>query len=185
MRQTVHVLAAGAAFAIYAAVGATAFAQPSTSAATSPAQPPGRAGMHAETQAERAERLRAILQLRPAQEPALQAYVAALEAAHHGMMMDGRAQGSAPATTPERLARMQQMMDRHRSAMTALIDATRRFYGQLDAPQKRAFDALPMMTMHGGMGGMGGMRMMRMGEKGHGSGADQMRMAPANASPPR
>ena len=68
----------------------------------------------------------------------------ALAAAHQGMMPDMGGQ-AAPATTPERLARMEQMMARHESAMRAMMDATRRFYAQLDPGQKRAFDALPSM----------------------------------------
>jgi hypothetical protein len=61
-------------------------------------------------------------------------------------------------------------MAQHQSAMASAIDATRRFYDQLDPAQKRAFDALPpmMLMMHGGgmmggpgmMGGWGGMPMM-------------------------
>jgi hypothetical protein len=61
-----------------------------------------------------------------------------------------------PRTTPERLSRMQQMMARRQAAATTAMDAVRKFYDQLDAGQKRAFDALPMMMMHGRMGMMGG-----------------------------
>lgn len=172
MKASIHGWAAGAAFAIYVAVGATAFAQPASSAATSPAQPPARMG--AESQAQRADRLRAVLQLKPAQEPALQAYVAALDSSHRAMM-DGMQPGSAPATTPERLARMRQMMERHQSAMTAMIEATQRFYDQLDVSQKRAFDALPMTMMHDGMGPMGG---GRMSGKGRERGSGHMHTAP-------
>jgi hypothetical protein len=60
-----------------------------------------------------------------------------------------------PATTPERLALMQQMMAQRQGAMTAAIDATRQFYDQLDPGQKKAFDAMPM-TLHDGVGMMGG-----------------------------
>ena len=74
-------------------------------------------------------------------------------------MFTAMTSGPWPQTTPERLARMQQMMAQHQSAMASVVDATRRFYDQLDPAQKRAFDAAPMMMMMGpGMGGMGLMR---------------------------
>lgn len=167
MRTRIRGCLTGGAFAIYLAMGAAAFAQP---AAGGPAMggPPhgdmahGKIMMgHAESPAERAGRLRDLLQLRPAQETALQSFVAALDSAHKGMMDGMDMSGPPPRTTPERLARMQQMMARHQSAATAMMDATRKFYDQLDAGQKRAFDALPMMAMHGalmgGPGMMGGM----------------------------
>lgn len=170
MRGRIQGLFAVGAFTLYAAMGAAAFAQPMAGmgpgdmkpGAMGPAGAPHGAMMavRAESPAERVDRLRDILQLRPAQEPALQSFAAALETAHKGMMgsMDGPA--PPPRTTPERLARMQQMMAQHQSVATAVMDATRKFYDQLDPGQKRAFDALPMMMMHTemmGMGGMGGM----------------------------
>lgn len=156
-------LTAAAAFAAYAAVGLAAFAQPGPAPAGRAALPhPPPVESRPASDAERAERLRAVLQLKPAQEPALQAYIAAQDTARRGMA-GGMGDGPMPATTPERLERMQAMMARHQAAMTAMIDATRRFYDQLDPAQKRAFDALPMQMMgsHGGM--MGGMRMRQRG----------------------
>jgi protein CpxP len=169
------VLAAGGLWA------ATAQAQP----APPPAPPPAPHGMMAgdhgpdgmrmggHDPAEAAQKLRDLLQLRPAQEPALQAFLAAVGAAHQGgPMPQGR-----PATTPERLAMAEQMMSRHQAVMRSVLDAVRRFYAQLDPAQKRAFDALPTPGMmgHGMMGHemMGGM--MGMGEgmdHGMGSGMD-------------
>jgi len=155
MRSGIQSVAAGGAFALYAAMGAAAFAQPTPAAAPAAHQH----GMAAkgDDPAERASRLRDVLQLRPAQEPALQAYVSALRSAHQGMASEPAA--PMPSTTPERLDRMQRMMAQHQAAMTAMIDATRRFYDQLDAGQKRAFDAMPPKTMmkhHHGMGGRDG-----------------------------
>jgi hypothetical protein len=163
MTGRIHGLLAGAAFALYAAAGAAAFAEPAPGPGGPPGGPgPGKAVMARAhpSPAERAARLRDLLQLKPAQEPALQTYVAALDSAGQGLWkgLGGMMSGGMPQTTPERLARMQQMMAQHQTAVAAMIDATRRFYDQLDPAQKRAFDALPEMMMHGGM--MGGMGMM-------------------------
>jgi hypothetical protein len=113
--------------------------------------------MSSETPAERAARLRDVLQLRPNQDAALQAFVGAQDSARQSIA--GAMAGPWPQTTPERLTRMQQMMSQHQTAMSAYMDATRRFYDQLDPAQKRAFDAMgPRMMMPGGGmgGGMGG-----------------------------
>ena len=158
MKGQIQAIAAGAALALYIAAGATAFAQP-----TPPRAGPLRGGsmMQAEkTPAEHAARLRDLLQLKPAQEPALQAFVSAMEAARQSMAnsMASAMSSPMPQTTPERLDRMQQMMAQHQAAMAAVMDATRRFYAQLDPAQKRAFDAMPVPMMHHGMrmGGMDG-----------------------------
>jgi hypothetical protein len=113
-------------------------------------------GMPAPTPAEQAERLATVLQLRPAQQAAAQAFVGALDAARQ-QMIAAMPDGAPPQTTPERLALMQRMMAQHQSAMTQVIEATRRFYAQLDPAQQRAFDALSPMLMrhHMMMGAMG------------------------------
>jgi hypothetical protein len=151
MRGHLHGLLAGAAFALYAAAGVAAFAQPAPPPG-GPEGPPGARHMHgpqARDPAEHAAHLRDVLQLKPAQEPALQAFVTALQSARSGMG-PARPPGPPPATTPERLDAMQQGMARRQAAMTTVIDATRRFYAQLDPAQKRAFDALPPPAMGGG-----------------------------------
>jgi hypothetical protein len=156
MKGRFHVVLAASALALYAATGAAAFAQPAPPAGAKPmAHGPGgpMMGQRGGDPAERAAKLRDLLQLKPAQEPALQAYLQALGSARQGMTPGDDA--TWPKTTPERLARMQQMMAQHQAAMTAMMDATRRFYDQLDPAQKRAFDALPM-RMGPGMGPMGG-----------------------------
>jgi hypothetical protein len=155
---------AGAAVALFAGAGAglAAYAQPAPKA-----EPPierqeravviRRGGEHGceELGRHRAEHLRNILQLRPNQEAALTAYLAAGRPDHAGMMrMDGEAQAR---TTPERLARMEQRLVQHQVQMKARLDATRRFYDQLDPAQKRAFDELPLM-----MGGLMDMPMHAM-----------------------
>jgi hypothetical protein len=149
---------AGAAFALFAAAGAAAYAQ-----AAPEAQPRLERGERHEQRTviirrgderpDQAEHLRAILQLKSGQETALTAY---LEAMHpkgdHERMMRMHGEGEAK-TTPERLARMEARMAEHEAAMKSRIAATKRFYDQLDPAQKRAFDELPLM-MGGPMGPM-------------------------------
>jgi hypothetical protein len=50
-----------------------------------------------------------------------------------------------PVTTPERLDAMTRRIAEREGRAKARIDATRAFYGQLDATQKQAFDALPSL----------------------------------------
>ena len=113
--------------------------------------------------AARADHMRAILQLRSEQEPALKAFLDATAPPHgdapgHMQRMRGAGQ---PRTTPERLAAMEERMAKHEGAMKQRISATRTFYGQLDAKQQKAFDAMPMLMMAGpGMGHHEGVRIM-------------------------
>ena len=96
-----------------------------------------------------AEHLRNMLQLKPNQEAALQAYVAAMHPERHEMT---RADDPmAPRTTPERLALMQKHLDEHNAMVRSQIEATKRFYDQLDAGQKKAFDELHMSASMGPM----------------------------------
>jgi hypothetical protein len=165
MKRYLGVLA-GAALALSAAAAATAYAQ----AAPNPEPQPQveRGERHERTimirrgddGVNQAEHLRAILQLKPAQEPALTAY---LEAMHpkgdHERMMKMGGEGM-PKTTPEKLARMEARMSEHQAAMKMRIAATKRFYDQLDPAQKRAFDELPLMIGGPQMPMMGGMKIM-------------------------
>ncbi|MDP2259296.1 MAG: Spy/CpxP family protein refolding chaperone [Caulobacter sp.] len=125
---------------------------------------PGR-GWHRDP-AKHAQHLRDVLQLTAAQEPALQAFLAAtmppMHSAHPGP--DGDKAERKALTTPERLDRQAEMMARHHAAFEKRAAATRAFYGQLSASQKKAFDALPMMhgpRMMRGPGGMGGERRVK------------------------
>jgi hypothetical protein len=164
MRRYQEVLA-GAVLALATATGAAAYAQAA-------AQPRAGGGermerhertmivRHGDERPDRAEHLRAILQLKPAQEAALTAYLEAMhpKGDHDGMMrMRGEAR---PKTTPEKLARMEAHMTEHEAAMKTRIAATRRFYEQLDPAQKRAFDELPLMMGGPPMPMMGGMKVM-------------------------
>ena len=163
---------AGAALALSAAVAATAYAQAAPDSEQQPRVDRGerheRHERHERTVIIRrgddgvnqAEHLRAILQLKPAQEPALTAYLAAMHPkGDHERMMKMGGEGR-PKTTPEKLARMEARMTEHEAAMKTRIAATKRFYDQLDPAQKRAFDELPLMMGGPPMPMMGGMKIM-------------------------
>lgn len=87
--------------------------------------------------ARRAEHLRAALQLRPNQEGALQAYLAARK---QQQRPDRKAM--AQMTTPERLDARRAMMTQRLAAFDQRAAATKAFYAQLDLAQQKAFDAI-------------------------------------------
>lgn len=96
------------------------------------------------------EHLKDILQLRPDQEPALKAFIEATKPAEgprgdHMVKFDRDEQ----RTTLQRLDDMQARLAEQQAAANRRIAAIRTFYGQLDAKQKKAFDALPMLMMVG------------------------------------
>lgn len=139
-------------------------------------------GMHMDPaqMAERhAQHLRDALQLRPDQEPALRAFIAAT-APKPGEWEKMRKDHDAAQhlTTPERLDRMQAKMAEHEARFRAHAEALKRFYAQLSPAQQKAFDAMPMHGpgmgmghgmhgMHGGPGGHDGMRHGPHGGPGH------------------
>jgi hypothetical protein len=102
-----------------------------------------------------AERLRAILQLRPDQEPALRAFIAAMQPTPEQLQRREaeRAQRGEARNlpTPERLDHMQARLAERQAAFARRSDAVKRFHAQLSPAQQKAFDALPMP--HGGMRG--------------------------------
>jgi hypothetical protein len=105
-----------------------------------------------------AERLRAILQLRPDQEPALRAFIAAVQPTPEELQRREAARAqrgeASNLTTPQRLERRQARLAERQAAFARRSDAVKRFYAQLTPTQQKAFDALPMP--HGGMRGRGG-----------------------------
>ena len=163
-------LALAGALAVAAATGVGAsFAQP---APPMPTEGHGWSRPDPAQMAQRhAEHLRALLQLRPDQEPALRALIAALQP-DPGKMDEMRAERGEreKMTTPERIDRMQARMAERQAGFARKADAIKRFYAQLSPAQQRAFDALPMMMMRGhhGMGGPGGMGGMGGPHKGMG-----------------
>jgi Spy/CpxP family protein refolding chaperone len=146
-------LALAAAIAVSAA--APSFAQPAPTAA--PGAPTGRTWRTPDPaqRAERhAERLRAVLQLRPDQEPALRTLVTAMQPTpeQRERRQAERAE-MRNLSTPQRLDRMQARQTERQARFAQRAEAIKRFYAQLTPAQQRAFDALPMGP--GGMGGRG------------------------------
>jgi hypothetical protein len=105
---------------------------------------------HVSFRGDRAEHLRDVLQLRPEQEPALKAFAEAMEAAD-GPRRDKlvRFDRDAERTTLQRLDDMQARLAAQQAEAGRRIAAIRTFYGQLDAKQQKAFDAMPMLMMVG------------------------------------
>lgn len=159
MSTRTALILASSAFAVYASAGA-AMAQPAGHNHDQMERREVRIVRHggpemmAMNPQAQADHLGALLQLRPDQDGALKAFIAAGSPMHppmEGGMAHAKGDGP-PRTTPERLAMMESHMAQHQAAMKTRFAATRAFYAQLDDKQKKAFDALPpMMTMgHGG-----------------------------------
>jgi protein CpxP len=125
-------------------------------------------------QAERSAKLRAILQITPAQDGAFQAWQAAMKPpARPPTRPDFKAMGA--MTTPQRLDARLAMMNEHDAATKNRIEATKRFYSELTPSQRTAMDNLPPMMFgrghgpggRGGHGGPGGHGPMGHGRDGH------------------
>lgn len=86
-----------------------------------------------------AQRLRDVLQLTPAQEPALKAFLAS-QKPPAPPAPEARAKA---LTTPERLDRQRARLAERLAEFDRRAAATRTFYAQLTPAQKKAFDALP------------------------------------------
>jgi hypothetical protein len=99
-----------------------------------------------------ADHLRTMLQLKPGQEAALTAYLAASAPQHRERIVE-MSDHAQPKTTPQRLSEMEARMAEDTARSKARIEATRKFYDQLEPSQKKVFDEMPMlmgpMMMHG------------------------------------
>ncbi len=162
-----------------------------------PAPAAGAPGMHHDHQwadpaarrAHMAEHLSAVLQLQPAQQAALAAYLDAMKPPSDGKMGDEK-MGMTPGMgrqadehlpTPERLDKMMAHFDEMRAHMVARVQATKQFYAQLSPSQQKAFDDLaPMMMRHFGDGHRGMMGGFHHGDHGDGPGHP---MGPDGQSP--
>jgi hypothetical protein len=152
LRTSTGFAALAAAFSVAFAVQAQDQAPPAPGAGHSPEQ---RAAWMQDRQEAHAKALHAILNLRPDQEAAFQAFQAAMAPSpgeHHEHMDKASAM-----TTPQRLDMMADRMAKHEAEFRRRADAIKAFYAALGPDQQRAFDALSMM--HGGGGGMGHGRM--------------------------
>ena len=111
-----------------------------------PPPPPGYQPSAPPTPAEQSDRLRQTLQLRPDQETALQAFVAAMQTKPgEAEALRAEAQRESGLPTPQRLDAMVARLDRMRAEIMAKVAATRTFYAQLTPAQQWAFDATPSL----------------------------------------
>jgi hypothetical protein len=117
---------------------------------------------------QREQRLHDLLQIRPEQDGAFRAYLAALESQHkpgeRGHGHEGRPDERKHLTTPERLDRMAARMAERQQRFQQTAAATKTFYAALNADQRKAFDAMPRM----GRGGHHGFGHGRFGGRGPG-----------------
>ncbi|WP_227494168.1 Spy/CpxP family protein refolding chaperone [Ramlibacter pallidus] len=123
------------------------------------AQDPARAErMRARMQERMAQRLgvlKAQLKITPAQEGAWTAWTTALQpSANRPQRLDRAAM--ARMTTPERIDQMKARRAARHAEMDRRLDATKTFYGTLNAEQKAVFDAVGMQAFRQGKRGFGG-----------------------------
>jgi hypothetical protein len=170
-------LIVGAAFSLVAATATATFAQAPGALAA-----PHAGMMHHQQHdpADMAKRLHDTLQLTPAQEPALQTFLSAVQPT--GEMrdhMNGDRDDWKNLTTPQRLDKMQAMMADHQQMFARHADAVRRFYAALTPAQQKAFDAMHQDMMGGGMHGGKGHGMWGHKDGGHrGMGPGMMAPSP-------
>ena len=161
MTSTYRMLAGIAALSAAVSISAASLAQEPP-----PGAPPGPAAAHehwAEHMRahaeERAKALHDVLNIRPDQEAAFQAFLASMrpEGDHMGMREEHDEEGAAALTTPQRLDRMAARMAEHQAAFQRKAAAIRSFYATLSPEQQRAFDAMHDLMDHGHHdGGFGG-----------------------------
>lgn len=125
-------------------VALTAFAASAQPAMPPSSPPPGYSRAPAQpTPADQSDRLRQALRLRPDQEGALQAFVAAMRPGPGEERLRDQARLEASLPTPQRLDAMVARMDQMRAVVMTRVRATKTFYSQLTPEQQRAFDTLP------------------------------------------
>jgi hypothetical protein len=148
--------------ALAALLATAAAAQPAAHAGAGRMGPPTAemTARHEAIKKQHVEDLKTVLRLRPDQEAALAAFVAA----HEPRRFERKLPEPGAMTTPQRLddmAKMEaEMAAHHREAREALT----KFYAALSPEQQKVFDAL--QRLKGGPGGHGGRRMMLMGRGG-------------------
>lgn len=142
-----------------------------TAAVAQPAMPPHPPAAemkahHEAMQKQHADDLKIVLRLRPDQEPALAAFLAA----HEPKRLERRQHAPASMTTPQRLDEMAKVEAEMAAHHKAARDALAKFYAALSPDQQRVFDALHRLK-----GGHGGGHMMQ-GPGGHMGGPKVMMM---------
>ena len=134
--------------AAIAAVLAAALAAPALAQSVPSAPPPPPSASPSPpalpSPAAQSDRLRQALNLRPDQETALQAFVAAMQprpGEFERIRAEVRREASLP--TPQRLDAIEARMKQMQAEALARIAATRAFYAQLTPAQQNAFDHIP------------------------------------------
>ena len=94
----------------------------------------------------RMEKLKTDLKLTPAQAGAWTTYTEAMKPGERPARGDRDA--FAKLTTPQRIDKMREMRAKRDAEMDRRADATKAFYGQLDAEQKKTFDAASLRMHH-------------------------------------
>jgi Spy/CpxP family protein refolding chaperone len=161
MRSTFRTLASLAVLGAAASIPAAGFAQtPPGGDPPAAARPHEPWAGHDHQRAEaRARALHDILNIRPDQDAAFQAFIAAMRPPEGDDGMRGRHDMGEmePMTTPQRLDRIAARMAEHQARFQRRAEAIRRFYAALSPEQQRALDALPALVGGGRHdGGMGG-----------------------------
>lgn len=95
---------------------------------------------------ERMAKLKADLKLNPAQEAAWTTYTNAMKPGERPAPGDREA--FAKLTTPERIDKMREMRAKRNAEMDRRAEATKAFYAQLNAEQKKTFDAATLRMHH-------------------------------------
>jgi hypothetical protein len=152
-RQTLT--GAAVATALLASLSLPSFAQ------TAPAEQPAAAqkapephkhqrgdkrGDRMEHMKQRMEKLKADLKLTPAQQTAWTTYTQAMKPGERPAPGDREA--FAKLTTPERIDKMREMRGKRMAEMDRRAEATKAFYAQLNAEQKKTFDAATLHMHH-------------------------------------
>jgi protein CpxP len=139
MSKLAHTLAVSAATLLLAG--------PVLAQSAPPPPPPPPQAPALPTPADQSDHLRQTLKLRPDQETALQAFVAAMQTRPgeaEGLHAEAMREAGLP--TPQRLDALVARLDRMRAEILAKITATRVFYAKLTPEQQRAFDTMPSLA---------------------------------------
>ncbi|MBA2960580.1 MULTISPECIES: Spy/CpxP family protein refolding chaperone [Ramlibacter] len=138
--------------ALLAAMAVAAQAQPAPGAAPAPNGRHDPARMAERVNKHLAD-LKQKLQLTPTQEPAWTSFSNAMQPAAGAPRPDRQA--LANLSTPDRLDQMRALRNQRNAEMDRRADATKAFYAQLSAEQKKTFDA-ETARLFQGRGGHGG-----------------------------